>query len=680
VSGDPSLAHLLGRLRVLEVRVRQAVARRRETDPNPDDPFRGLYLSEDEVDRLLGDRGSDDGADAGADLLRDVEREADEAGEELRLRRLVAAFGLEPLDLDLLLVAVAPDLDARFERLYGYLHDDVTRRRASVGLALELAGESAYVAGARGRLADGAPLVESGLLLVEDAERPFLTRSLRVPDRVTMHLLGDDRRDPGLARLLARTHPPLAGDPKALARALESGQALVYVREPAHAVGRAVAAEALRLLGRPTVALDLGRLEPGDDPVLIAQLAVREARLTGAGLVAGPVEAALEPDPLLLRRLTDAPWPVVLTGARMWDPAWSRRVPLVVELEPVTRVAREDAWRRAVDGDAPDGLDATAATTQFRLGPEQVERAAWAAHLAAAYAGRPLTAQDIRAGARAQNASGLERLARRLVPRVGWADLVLPDETVEHLRELTARAEHRERVLDEWALGGSRGRGLTALFAGESGTGKTMAAEVLAGALGLDLYAIDLATVVDKYVGETEKNLDRIFGEAEGVHGILFFDEADALFGKRSEVRDAHDRYANIEVAYLLQRMEAFEGIAILATNLRANIDEAFARRLDSVVDFPMPDEERRRRLWEQCLGSLAPRADDLDLDFCARAFELSGGNIRNIAVAAAYLAAAADRAVTMADLIRATRREYRKLGRLIGDAEFGPYYELVTH
>jgi SpoVK/Ycf46/Vps4 family AAA+-type ATPase len=369
----------------------------------------------------------------------------------------------------------------------------------------------------------------------------------------------------------------------------------------------------------------------------------------------------------------------VLTGGRAWDPAWSTSVPLVVELEPVTRAARARAWRSALDGDTPEDLDAGEATAQFRLGPEQVERAARSARLSAAYADRPLTGEDLRAGARAQNAAGLERLARRIVPNAGWADLVLPAEAIEHLRELAARAEHRDRVYDEWGMGGSRGRGITALFAGESGTGKTMAAEVLATALGLDVYTIDLATVVDKYVGETEKNLDRIFAEAEGINGILFFDEADALFGKRSEVRDAHDRYANIEVAYLLQRMEAFAGIAILATNLRANIDEAFARRLDAVVDFPMPDEEHRRRLWDQCLGPLVPRAGDLDLDFCAESFELSGGNIRNIAVAAAYLAAAEARPLEMRDLIRGTRREYRKLGRLVGAAEFGRYHAAAS-
>jgi len=249
------------------------------------------------------------------------------------------------------------------------------------------------------------------------------------------------------------------------------------------------------------------------------------------------------------------------------------------------------------------------------------------------------------------------------------------------LKELLTRARYREQVLDVWKMGGpsARRRGLTALFAGPSGTGKTMAAEVLASELGLDLYTVDLATVVDKYVGETEKNLDRIFAEAERVNGVILFDEADALFGKRSEVSDAHDRYANVEVAYLLQRMELFEGIAILATNLRANLDEAFTRRLDALVDFPDPEEEYRRRLWERSLGTTMPRDANLDLDFLARAFKLSGGAIRNIVVAAAYAAAEDQRAMSMADLIRATHREYLKMGLLTVESEFGPYYQLLV-
>jgi SpoVK/Ycf46/Vps4 family AAA+-type ATPase len=215
---------------------------------------------------------------------------------------------------------------------------------------------------------------------------------------------------------------------------------------------------------------------------------------------------------------------------------------------------------------------------------------------------------------------------------------------------------------------------VVALFAGESGTGKTMSAEVVADELGMDLYVVDLSGVVDKYVGETEKNLERVFTEAAGVNGVLLFDEADAVFGRRSEVRDAHDRYANVESAYLLQRVESFDGIAVLTTNLRSNVDPAFTRRLDVVVDFPQPDAAQRLALWDRCLGPDLPRAGDLDLTFCAERFELAGGSIRACAVSAAYLAADADRPVGMADVIASVHQEYRKLGRLLLDSEFGPW------
>jgi hypothetical protein len=679
---DASLRHLHARLAALDLHVRAAVERRRTGVHGPDDPFRGLYVSEEDVDRLLAGPAEPLPALAGDDV-RPIEADADAAiagGADVRLRRLAASFGLDAADVELLLVALAPDLDARFERLYGYLHDDVSRRRASVGLSLELAGTLLDPAGARHRLIAG-PLVTGGLVVVEDGERPFLTRSLRVPDRVAMHLLGDDHPDPSLVPFLAPVHPSRAGDPAALARVLGTGASLVHVREQGSSGGRSLAAEALERIGLGTVALDLAALDSADTVASVTLAALREARLRAAGLVVGPVERLAELDRTALRRLAEAGWPVVLTGTKTWDPSWSRSIPLVVELDPPPHDARAQMWRDALGKQLPKRLDAAAATEPFRLGPEQVERAARAAVLSAALDDRPLDAGDLQAGARSQNAAGLERLARRIRPRVAWHDLILPERTARHVREIAERAAHREQVLEKWQMGGKRpgDRGIVALFSGESGTGKTMAAEVLAGALGLDLYTIDLATVVDKYIGETEKNLDRIFVEADSVNAVLFFDEADAIFGKRSEVKDAHDRYANVETAYLLQRLETFDGIAILATNLKANIDEAFARRLDAVVDFPMPDVEHRRKLWDHCLRPGVPRAPKLDLDFCARSFELSGGNIKNIAFAASYFAAAGDGRVGMPELMRATAREYRKLGRLCTPSEFGPYYTLVS-
>ena len=233
-----------------------------------------------------------------------------------------------------------------------------------------------------------------------------------------------------------------------------------------------------------------------------------------------------------------------------------------------------------------------------------------------AFDGTPLTAAHLRLAARQQSASGLEQHARRIRPAVDWQDLVLPERPLTQLHELALRARHRDRVLGDWRLsaGGGRGRGVLGLFAGESGTGKTLSAEVVAAELGLDLYVVQLSSVVDKYVGETEKNLERIFTEADRTDAVLLFDEADAVFGKRSEVKDSHDRYANMESAYLLQRLESFDGIALLTTNLRANIDEAFTRRLDLVVDFPFPDAGQRLRPVAAQPRPTCPRADDVEL------------------------------------------------------------------
>ena len=692
-----SLAHLLGRLAVVESRVRSLVASRRAGDPNPDDPFRGLYLSEDQVERLLAAREPPAPDTEAAGLLAEVERRADRAGGRTRLRQLADRFELEPADVELLLVALAPDLDPRFERLYGYLNDDVSRRRASVGLALDLCQVPASSSAAHRRLGRSGPLVAGGLVVVEDLERPFLTRSLRVPDRVAAHLLGHDRPDPALAAIMVT--PPnddFEGDfdgAEALGRALTAGARLAYLRERPGGSGAAIGAAALASAGRAAVVLDLDRLDTALEVGEVAAAAAREARLGGGGLVAGPVEAlaggqggaggAGNPGgggARAVRAFAELPVPVVLTGRCGWDPGWSLEVPVVLDAEP-DGASQTALWRAHLNGELPPGLDPAAATAHFRLSPEQVARAAIAARLAASATGSPLGPAELRAGARAQNAAGLERLARRIEPRVGWADLVLPAASVGLLREIVARVRQRDRVLDGWGLGrsSSKGRGVKALFAGDSGTGKTMSAEVVAAELGLDLYVIDLATVVDKYVGETEKNLDRIFAEADRVNGVLLFDEADALFGKRSEVKDAHDRYANVEVAYLLQRMELFEGLAVLTTNLRSNLDEAFSRRLDAIVDFAMPEEPDRLRLWELNLVAGVPRGDDLDLRFLARAFKLSGGGIRNVVLTAAYLAADSGGRVGMADLIRATEREYRKLGRLCVESEFGPYFPLVA-
>ncbi|MGA8248171.1 MAG: AAA family ATPase [Nocardioides sp.] len=658
---------LLARLQDVEARVRLAVDHRRGDDPSPDDPFRGLYVNDETVERLL------DGP-ARPLAFGPVLPLVEDPGPLMTLARHA---GLTTFDLQLLVIALLPDLDSRFEKLYGYLNDDVTRRRASIGLALELAGATPTSAAARRALSLSGPLVDLGLVLVEDPDRPYLARTLRVPDRVVSHLLGDTAPDPSVQHLLldVEGYPcPLA---ERLGRAVRAGADVVHIREREVGTGAATAVAALESSGRSALVVDLTLATRGPEPDDAVLRCAREALIRGAGLVAGPVEALAEGHLESIQRLSSWPCPVVFVGNATWDPLWSTTPPLAVEapiLGARERITLLHAHLERAGADVdPDSLGA-----HLSLGPAQVQRAVRAAQTASLLGAGRITSAELRSGIRAQNAAGLERLARRIEPEVSWEDLVLAPAVRRSLQELTARARHRDQVLVDWRMrrGGGRGRGVSALFAGDSGTGKTMSAEVIAADLGLDLYTVNLATVVDKYVGETEKNLERIFSEAGGVNAVLFFDEADAIFGKRSEVRDAHDRYANIESAYLLQRLETFDGLAVLATNLRANIDEAFTRRLDAIVDFPAPTPDLREALWRQCLGPPLPLASDVDVAFCAESFELAGGNIRSAATTAAYLAAEAREPVTMAHVIAAVAQEYRKLGRLVLEKEFGRFLE----
>ncbi|MFC4496783.1 ATP-binding protein [Streptomyces ovatisporus] len=677
---DVSLRHLLDRAVIIEERVRRAVAARQATDPHPDDEFRGLYLNDETVLRLLNEgRSIAAPDDTEADRLSAAESRANETS---RLHAVAREFGLSALDVEVLLISLLPDLDDRFESFYGYLNDDVTRRRPSSGLALGLCGLPGADSGARARLHPLSPLRAGGLLLIEEPERPFLARALRVPDRVTAHLLGDDTPDPRITDLLVpRPDVPGVGDPAPLARALNNGVRLAYLREDQGGAGTSLGASALLRSGRTPLGVDLDRLSEDPNPSEAVRVLTREARLTGSGMVCGPLDALTPEKVGVIRQLTNAHVPVILVGRAPWDASWSKHPPLLLQAPRVEPTARAELWKASYGAGVPPNLDLTRTLSPFLLTPDQIAGAARATSQTAALNGGSLKPDDVRAGARAQNAAGLDRLARHIEPAVGWDDLVLPPDPLAQLRELTARARHRDRVLGEWGMrpGGGRGRGVTALFAGDSGTGKTMSAEVIAADLGLDLYTVDLSTVIDKYVGETEKNLERIFTEAAGINGVLLFDEADAIFGKRSEVKDAHDRYANVESAYLLQRMETFDGLAILATNLRANLDDAFTRRLDLVVDFPLPEAAERLVLWQRCLAPLLPHSEDVDLAFCAESFELAGGNIRSIAITAAYLKAESNSPLTMRDLIHAIQREYQKLGRLTLASEFGPYVALLN-
>ena len=367
---------------------------------------------------------------------------------------------------------------------------------------------------------------------------------------------------------------------------------------------------------------------------------------------------------------------MILAHARSEALALGDRTVLIVDVPLPSFAERQVAWSDLTGvGDTRD------VAAKFRLSLDQIGAAAEVSRIAARSRGSDAPDHaELDRGARYASVSSLGELAARLDAAYRWEDLVVPERQRVLLRSISAYLRHRDRVLSDWGYEKTvaRTQGLKVLFAGESGTGKTMAAQVLGAELGLDLYRVDLATVVSKYIGETEKNLERIFSAADGSNAILFFDEADALFGKRSEVSDSHDRYANIEVAYLLQRMEAYDGAVILATNYKRNIDDAFIRRLDFVVDFPFPEADDRRRIWELVIPDSAPVAEDVDLDFLATQFKLSGGAIRNCSLAAAFQAADEDAEIGMPHLVRAVAQEYAKQGRLTLEADFARFHEFV--
>ena len=612
------------------------------------------------------------------DLLAATEQAADAAqGRDawLPLRDLAGRLRLGADDIDLLLAAAAPQLDPDVaDVLDPGRHQTGPEGEVRAHVVVKRLGLPA-IAVHRLLDPDGA-LVRPGLISVNAGRR------LSVPPAVIEHLLVLPRR-PGdaLAAVLAPAGELYGDDTERLATALRAGLRFCYLHDPLGGLAPAIAAAAMSTVGLRTMHLDLAEIDDEDRVDDVLGEALVRAYLDGLAIVAGPASKVVAvPD--RVARLAAGYVPFVLYGADPWRPGLLSTVPWQLAPIEATKDDRVVIWQQALDvaagqpgaelADMTDHEHIARAVGHLHLSPPAVNRAVLSAGLQALGEQRALEVDDLVTAARSQSGEALQRLARRITPRVGWDDLVAPPAVIDQLEEICTRARQRDLVMGTWKVGGgsSRKRGTVALFGGPPGTGKSLAAEVIGAALGMEVYQVNLATVVDKYVGETEKNLDRIFRAAEGVNCLLFFDEADALFGRRSEVQSAQDKYANVEVAFLLQRLEDFDGVAVLASNLRGNLDDAFRRRIDVLIDFPVPDEAARLRLWRTCLGPHVELAGDVDLAVCAT-FDLAGGDIRNVTVGAAMAAAEAGEPIGMAHLVRAVQSEYRKLGRLADHSAF---------
>jgi hypothetical protein len=594
------------------------------------------------------------------------------------LDKLCAAFGLSEFERDILVLCAGMELDGALAALCAEASGNPQRDYPTFSLALAALTEPHWSA-----LLPSSPLRRWRLIEVGAGET-FSASPLRIDERVLHFLAGVSHLDQRLTPLLELVSPPEELSPsqgkaaERLARLwseVDPGDTppLVQLGGCDAAARRAIAAAACALVGMRLHALRAADLPPScADLELLVRLWEREAMLTSSALLIesdqafGPGEAkGLVP---LVERTGGI---VVVSGGDL--PRDCRRPQVRIEVARPTAAEQRECWRETLGpmAETLNGqLDLVA--THFRLNWNSIRTAALRAREQMSSGDdRPLDA-ILWDECRAVSRSPLADLAQRIEPAATWDDIVLPPQSLAVLRSVAAHVRQRAVVYQKWGFErqGQRGLGISALFCGASGTGKTMAAEVLANELRLDLFRIDLSAIVNKYIGETEKNLRRVFDAAEESGAILLFDEADALFGKRSEVKDAHDRYANIEVSYLLQRIEAYRGLAILTSNMKQAIDGAFLRRIRFVVQFPFPDAAQRMEIWRRIFPAGMP-TEGLVLEKLAR-LNLSGGNIRNLALGAAFLAADAGEPVRMRHLLLAAQTEYAKLEKPLSEAEIG--------
>ncbi len=712
--------HLADELQLLDLLIqRQVVVLRSQVQPFQRlAASRQVCIAHEEVDWLLSEKPL---AEAEASEIEEINRRLEQVQEQIKVRveasleqgvflplvQLAHTFGLSAFEVQAIVICLAPELQRKYDRLYAYLQDDITRKKPSIDLILTLLCPTLDDRWqARAYFSPSAPLCQSDILQTsDDPQSPSgssdLAQFLRLDRRIVDYLLGNNEIDRRLTNLVTVQLSGLdleqvlveTASKKQLNSMLqryfltptdEPSKVVIYFSGLQGVGKHELALGVCQRLNCPLLYLDLELLLAQETKVeKLLKLIFREGLLFQAALYLDHLDSLLRDElkakailKMLSKMMAEYGWLMFLAGEKPWHPRslFEEMVFQAIALPLPEVPLREATWKQALESSCPNAGESWAKqlANQFRLTPGQIKAAA--AHAegqSGVIDGHPcLELADLYAACRSQSQHKLGELAVKIEPHYGWEDLILPEDKQSQLKEICSQARHRYQVFGEWGFERklSHGKGLSALFSGSPGTGKTMAAEVIAHDLQVDLYKVDLSGVVSKYIGETEKNLSRIFQEAETSNAILFFDEADALFGKRTEVSDAHDRYANIETSYLLQKMEDYEGIVILATNLRENMDEAFTRRLRFIVEFPFPDEASRRLIWKTHFPPEAPLSEAIDYELLARKFQIAGGNIKNIVLNAAFYAAEEGEIILMEHILRGAKREFEKIGKLWSD------------
>lgn len=686
---------LARRLRRTDLLLLRAVRRQRARPAmRAKGQFWGSVITDDEVDALLRAHGEID-YPAGPDGLEDAVAASgalrdDPNGRFARLRR---SFDLDGEDADLVLLCIAPEISAGYGKIFAYLNDNLNQAYLTVDLATRVlrAARKERLA-LQARLMSGAPLIKNRLLLLNPAEgvETHTARRVHPAPRLMRWLMEEEELPTGTGfHPMDTSREPFIPAPtrtriEELGDIFNKGVTVAIIGST-NGAREATAMAVARRVGRPLARVDLERCKQYlDEPWDL----IRELRMSGALPFLVNVDQAQE-DPALRNQyvnlgsaLSAMPFAVLVGGTdrrALTNLLGNERPSVSIQVGKSTLEERIEAWTSALDSRGWDDSKGIGLAERFySVGGTTIERVMDRAE--AECGGKPPSEEALWSAARECARPEFKGLALHIVPRYTWVDLILPDRIMGQLKMLVNYLAEQENVFHRWGAAKirPRGYGIRALFSGGPGTGKTMAAEVIAGSIGLDLFRVDLSSVVSRWVGETEKNLREIFDSAEGGNAVLLFDEADSLFGTRGDVKQAQDRFANQEVSYLLQRLEVFEGCAILTTNLQENIDEAFLRRFSAVVEFPVPTPGERRKLWERAFPKEAPRGPDLDLDEIADQFILSGGNIINAAINGCILASTERSPVMMRHAVEAIGREMIKMGKQVSRVHFGRWYDFV--
>ncbi len=715
------LEHLGQELRRAELLVRAAMLRYPPQLAAEIEQYKGLFISDEEVQQLLDERRTPENSAE----LQQVYHEWTELEQELAQRLAASDITQLPLvqireRLELnheeyicVIVLLAIELERRYEKLYAYLQDDITCKYVTPDLILKLAAIDAESEMKLLQALHPASTLNRWLLkrVVASDQQHFLSRPLLLEPQVLRLILGNTERYRPLQSWLRIRRPEDAPGQPVVQQ--DTGQQLQHIASSSSIAnqtslnetryyalyGRAGSGRKHQLyyaygqLGKELVVADLNRIDAAALEESVRAV-IREALLRGADLMLeGWAEWAVQRTRELqlvrgmLDEYTGIVWLLCEDGAGRADTSNRELWPLTDELTIplLAQSEMKQLWQYYAEQWLPVELqpDYGRLAATFQMTPGQIRQALeW---LASASTKHPeaLSPERFREllheACYRQIHTRLDNKATRIEGVWTWDQLILPEPQKRQLRYACDQVKHRSKVYDEWGLGKRLpyGKGLSLLFTGPPGTGKTMSARIIAGELQMQLYQINLSQVVSKYIGETEKHLQEVFDEARYSSSILFFDEADALFGKRSEVSDSHDRFANMETSFLLQQMESYEGITVLATNYRQNLDDAFMRRISFIVRFPFPDAVNRKQIWLSMIPEQLPLESGLDLDFLARTFEISGGQIKNIVVAAAFLAASEDQALSMGMLLKAARLELEKGGLLMSPDALGMYADL---